>query len=488
MGIFQRLLRSLSPSTCHGLLLSSSVLWLLLLLTIPRCCASYIAFWATALLIVLNFLYSAWMLYCRSSVAIALNLCQLALFGLLHVQLATAISPRHYTFERPPQAYDWVEFSVAHVLRAADVFDTIDEFGVDAQKIRHRSSLAGILLVAMHLAVDIFLFSLLARRIERFFGQPIENKLREGRKICGWLMLALFCYGACALYQGWPLRDWLLWPLDNVLRIIDLGDAFQVFHWRLHSVSGDPASATLAVLFRLAVGIFVAKVIAVVRVTHLQGLGLTVDELIEELHERDPQTRRGAAEGLRRSGADDDEALQALGESLRQDHDAHVRLAAAQSLAALGAAAQPELPALLYALEEIHGDVRAAAIDALVQLGQGAVPSLTHVVTDHRCSWARRAAAEALVRSGDPVVMPLMVRALRDPHETMRLFAIQTLAALGNSGVVEPLIGVLEDKVAAVREAAAEALRSFQARPATYEATVHQDVVGALQEKASVKA
>lgn len=424
MGI---VLRSL---TVHRLLLACSILWPLILLAVPRCCASYAAFWVTAWLILLNLLYSAWLLCCRSCVAIGLNLCQLALFGFLHMQLASAVGPWHYTFERPAQGYDWFEFTVAHVLRAADVFDAIDELGIDVQKIRHRSSLAGILLVAMHLAVDIFLFSLLARRIERFWNRPIENKLREGRKICGWLMLALLCYGACALYQGWPFRDWLLWPLDNLLRIVDLGDAFQVFHWRLHSVPSDPASGTLAILFRVTVGIFVAKVIAVVRVTHLQGLGLTVEELIEELHEGDPETRRGAAEGLSRSGEDDGEAAQALGDALRLDHDARVRLAAAQSLATIGVAARPELPSLLYALEDIHDDVRAAAIDALVQIGKDAVPALGHCVTYHRCSWTRRSAAEALVRIGDPLVVPLMLWALNDQHETVRLFASHTLATL----------------------------------------------------------
>ena len=46
----------------------------------------------------------------------------------------------------------------------------------------------------------------------------------------------------------WSLGSWFLWPLDNVLRTVDFGDAFQVYGWRLRSLDMGIGLATLAVV------------------------------------------------------------------------------------------------------------------------------------------------------------------------------------------------------------------------------------------------
>lgn len=445
----------------HLTLLSLSITWLTLLLCHQHWWDSRVAFWTTAFLLLANFLYSAWTLCFRASVPIALNLTQLFLFGFLHLQLATALGRHHYEFERPPRGCDWFEFTAAHMLRAVDLLDALDEYGVDLQQIRHRSLTAGILLVVMHLSVDIFLFSLVARRLARCWARPIESKLHEERKICGWLLLAMCCYVLSGMFQGWSVADWLLWPLENLLRTLDIGDAFQVFHWQLHQVRSDAWNASLAILFRLSLGMFLARVIALVRVTRLQGLGLTTAELIEELQEGDCETRQGAAEGLGRAGSDAEEAVRALGDALRHDGVAEVRRAAARSLGKIDS--QEKLPALLAALDEIHEEVRASAIAALVDMGEDALPSLAHRLRHHRCSWVRRAAAEAIVGIGGPTMVPCMLTALNDPHEVVRLFAIATLADLEDPRAVEALFARLNDDCPEVRQAAWDALRALSA-------------------------
>jgi hypothetical protein len=387
-----------------------SVVWGLAVAVSPALAASADAFILTALLISINFLLSTWKLLCRARVYIVLNIAQFALFGLLNYQLYSAGGPEHYRCERPPTLGDWIEFTGAHVLRAADVLDAVDEYAIDIQHIRHASVAAGGVLVLMHLAVDTFLISLIGRWLTRVWKvEQCENKLREGRKLAGWVMIALVVYIGCALMPGWRHIDWILWPLDNVLRVIDVTDAFQIFHWRLHSVEPGPFTSTAAVLFRLAAGLLLGKLFFFVRMVWLTGLGFTVDELIEELEEADPPVRRGAAVALGRSGPEEHDAVLALGQALEEDNNRDVRLAAVQSLAQMGPHALDAVPALIVALEEIYPDVRNAAIDALVVIGLAALPELQKAL-ESRCSWVQHGAREVLWRIAAP-------EGVREPDE-----------------------------------------------------------------------
>lgn len=62
-----------------------------------------------------------------------------------------------------------------------------------------------------------------------------------------------------AYYQGWPLSDLFLWPLDNILRVIDVGDTLQIFHWQMHGVSSGCWNILCALIFRLFVVLYTIK-------------------------------------------------------------------------------------------------------------------------------------------------------------------------------------------------------------------------------------
>jgi hypothetical protein len=384
--------------TTDRVLMALSIAWASVLAVFPALPTSADAFFVTAFLIGVNFLVSTWKLLCRARIYIGLNIAQFALFGLLNYQLYHAAGAEHYRCERMPTTVDWIEFTGAHVLRAADVLDAVDQYGIDIQHIRHASPAAGSILVLMHLAVDAFLISLVGRWLARLCRpEPCENKLREGRKIAGWVLLALALYLACGLTPGWRRIDWVLWPLDNVIRVVDVGDVLQIFHWRLHEVRDGPLTNTAAVVFRLAVGILLGRLIFLVRMVWLRGAGLTVDELIEELEEAEPPIRRGAAVGLGKSGPEEYEAVLALAEALKSDSDKEVRLAVVQSLAQMGPDARHAVPALITALEEIYPEIRETAIETLTLIGSDAVPALKAAQAS-RCSWVRNGASEVLRR------------------------------------------------------------------------------------------
>ncbi|MHC4353790.1 MAG: HEAT repeat domain-containing protein [Planctomycetota bacterium] len=70
----------------------------------------------------------------------------------------------------------------------------------------------------------------------------------------------------------------------------------------------------------------------------------------------------------------------------------------------------------------------------------------------------RRKAAELLGRTGDPRVVPALLKALEDKQYTVRRDAANALGRIGDQRAVQPLIEALEDKQDSVRQAAARAL------------------------------
>ena len=153
------------------------------------------AFCISVGVILVNTLMSLSALTRKREILIGLNCTQITLFGVLNFQLYRTFGVDHYCCDREPQFYDWIEFTLAHILRAADVLDALDEYGVAIQTISHNSTASALVLVAMHLTVDGFLLGLLVRWIKRCYTQPVsETRLQQGRREFGWMLasVALF--------------------------------------------------------------------------------------------------------------------------------------------------------------------------------------------------------------------------------------------------------------------------------------------------------
>src|ERR1043166_1879154 len=137
-------------------LCAASLVWILAFLFTAAVHPLQVAFAVTAFFILVNAAFSFRVLSRQRRVVVALNCVQIALFGILNYQLSAAFGPDHYRCDREPWFLDWVEFTAAHVVRAADIFDAIDEYGIPIQTISHHSLTSGLLIVAMHLSVDVF--------------------------------------------------------------------------------------------------------------------------------------------------------------------------------------------------------------------------------------------------------------------------------------------------------------------------------------------
>jgi len=252
--------------------------------------------------------------------------------------------------------------------------------------------------VCMHLTVDVFLIGLVLRWLRRSWHErPRETYLERGRREFGWLLATLALYVGFGVSQQLQPSDWLLWPLENLLRLVDVGDMFHVFGWRLHGVEGTGWTRAAAIVFRVAAGIWMARLVIHVRLTLLQTWGLSVEQLTELLDDPDADLRRAAALGLGRTGPAAREAAAELGDTLH-DMSPEVRCAAAWALGQIGPPAHASVSRLLDAAWLGHRELRVTAAEALGRIGPAARSAAYSLV--------------ALLKVSDAQTRPVVTRAL----------------------------------------------------------------------------
>jgi hypothetical protein len=163
--------------------------------------------------------------------------------------------------------------------------------------------------------------------------------------------------------------------LENLLRLLDIGDAFQIFRWHLHGVDSSIWTSTAAVFFRLAAGIWLGKIVILLRLTVFRTWGLSIDELTELLADGTTRERRGAARGLSWGGQGAKRVVSALVGALT-DCDAQVRCNAARALGKIGPAAEEAVADLAHALWQDEKQLRLEAARALGRIGPNAKPAV----------------------------------------------------------------------------------------------------------------
>src|SRR6185369_1247050 len=75
----------------------------------------------------------------RPHLAWPFTVIQLILFTLLLFQIACHRGAEHYHWDEHPGWWDWPLFTLVHALRAADLFDWIQAYGIETQVIQHES-------------------------------------------------------------------------------------------------------------------------------------------------------------------------------------------------------------------------------------------------------------------------------------------------------------------------------------------------------------
>jgi HEAT repeat protein len=180
------------------------------------------------------------------------------------------------------------------------------------------------------------------------------------------------------------------------------------------------------------------------------GTAHVVVPLAAALRDGDKEVRDKATEALGKTGKP---AIQMLISGLR-DPDVVVRRGSSDALAGIGKSAV--LPLTRVLIEEDDALVRTGAVETLGKIRDGkAVASLVVALMDSDCD-LQEMAAQALVRTGEPAIAPL-VRVLRVAGNPFRQRVVEVLVRTRGLAV-KPLIDALGDGNAEVRLTVSEAL------------------------------
>jgi HEAT repeat protein len=452
--------------------------------------------WLTASLILVNYVLSLSYLFHQGKITVSLiilNLVQLALFCHLHWLIHQELGAEHYTYALEPHWYDWVELVAVHVLRAVDLLDALGAYGIHLQNVLHQSTLAGMALFGMHIMVDIFLLGAVLMLISRRSAsqqattlmkmqrvtERFKNTLTFFKRIRLWaFLLALVLIIVVGVRQHWSINNWLLWPLDNALRTLDFGDAFQIFDWQLHSLEMGIGLATLAVFFRLVVSFYAFGPVNRLFLFLLGGRGKTIQELVRictspESTEEDIEI---AFKALLRF--DTKTVLPHLITILNAGQF-HFRRLAAEALEEKGPSAVQAIPSLVITLIDDDSSLRLAAKHALNKIEpqwqqnntiQSMIPELVNqLLESHRV--LQKTLILSTLKTIDPKsekTVALLIQMLtKNEVSEIRVATINALGKIGQADKAIPeLLNVLKtDTSSPVRVAAIDTLENIKPMP-----------------------
>lgn len=190
-----------------------------------------------------------------------------------------------------------------------------------------------------------------------------------------------------------------------------------------------------------------------------------VPGLIDLLSDREPEVRSAAAGALWRIGKPDAiAATPTLERVLAGDANGKVRISAAGALWTLGAAKAELIPHLEPVLADKSPYTRIRAADLLLEMGVAAsrlLPTYEDAMASNSAT-LREYTVELLVDHDDTpeIFVPLLLEALNDPEESVRILAVLELSLLPNPGanVIEALRAATRDESQYVRSTALEAV------------------------------
>lgn len=322
------------------------------------------------------------------------NFPQPILFCLLYYQLF-CFNSHYYCYDTPPGLWDWIEFTGAHILRASDILDIFEEYNIRLQNIQHNHLIPLFTIMAMHWIVDIFLITLFVQWVYRLgkkylgakffthFVRPVFILL---------LILIIIVVFFKAIKESWRWLDILLWPIDNIIRVIDVGDTFQLFQYHLHHAPPSPQNSAIALCFRVLMAIYFNRAIQRLWI-RMTGIG-TIELLIKSLSDKSPE----------------------------------IRVAAAESLGNFGTFAWLAVPELVKVLPDTSNEARQASHQSLVQVCTNAV-HLVAPYLEHPNEIIRQETADILGEIGQSAkkTVYLLIKALVDKDDNVRVSVSRAL-------------------------------------------------------------
>jgi len=102
----------------------------------------------------------------RALAALPLTLLQIILFTLFFYQIAWHRGAEHFVCERAPGFLDWAALVAVHAVRAGDLVDGIEAYGLNLQTVHNASHLTAWALILYHVVIDLFILRLLMAGVD----------------------------------------------------------------------------------------------------------------------------------------------------------------------------------------------------------------------------------------------------------------------------------------------------------------------------------
>lgn len=204
------------------------------------------------------------------------------------------------------------------------------------------------------------------------------------------------------------------------------------------------------------------------------GDAKAVPALIKTLKDPEESVRNNAIEAL--GTIRDPRAIPALTEFFSED-DYFTQIISKEAVGSFGAAAIPEMGALLKHKSEEVRDTAASVIREIKD--PSAITLLVELLHDRRDE-TKEIAASLLADISDTHAIPTLLRLLDDRQEDIRLFATEILGRIGDEQAIPALVKCLDDRQDSVRAAAVAALGRIGG------AQVRDHLVNALNDRDSL--
>ncbi len=468
----------------------------------------------TVFFILSIFFYSMYWLVTQGKIIISMNLIQPLLFTWLYYQIFANLGAEYYKYEQLPEWKDWLQFTFIHILRASDFLDILDEYQIHLQNIQHhRWEVAGVI-VAMHWMVDVFLITVVVNfflrkptawlaKYSRFFNILLQISL----------IIVIIALIKMAISQHWSWQNACVWwPLDNFLRVLDAGDAFQLFNWRLHTIPSNTWNSILTIAFRIVIAGYITKYGTKIRLYSIGGRGLAVEELIENLQDSNPKIYQASANTLQKMSSiaavlENNASLEQI-IALLSHEDSKIRKSAGTAIWEMNQRKLDDIHQLVRALPLNWDAINYALgkIDpqwSISESAQAAIPDLITTLIHEKSSEARKYSALALAKliseknnlsshgnnvpiSENVAVVSALIQSLKNDSDIyVRAAAAEALGIMKASSSEVELIFVLQNvnENHNVLEAAAEALgnmKSAKAVPALIQSLPHTFKAGPI--------
>lgn len=394
----------------------------------------------TGVLILLNLRYALRAVWrgTRVDALMLVTALQIGLFTTLFHQIAAHQGAEHFKLTGPTTPGQWVQFSLAHALKATDVLDTIEAYGLNVQVIKHDGPFVATLLVAYHVVVDVFVLGVLWALVgvvkRKLLSDPGAVGVFRAGLMFGAVVFLLLWLLLATYLRPWRPIDIPLWLAENVVRVLDFSDAMDSYDIHWHQVPKEWQESTLTFLCRVWITI---------------GLGALANRREKAVSAELPSIRRLAGAGLCLGLFGIFVGLPGV---LPADRPAHSTAladvlpspqapAALAALRRMGPHARDAVPRLAARLDTGDREERLRIAAVLGCLGPDALPQLTRLAGDAEAGCAL-AAADGLARIG-PEAAPALVNVWhRTPHDAVRIRAAEALADLGPDAV-PPLVAAL---------------------------------------------